>query len=128
MTNEQIDSLEGRALDTAIAEGMEPDKPAPDRWGPRYSPREWWTATFVSGPRWTPTYSMSTEGGNIAVELMEKMREWGWIVIITDCHDDYMAEAMSAKFHGISVHRISFSDAVARLFLRVCETRKGNQR
>lgn len=122
----EIDNLSVAALDRAIASAMEPEYPA----NPWSHSSQWWHFGFAeswdkncSARKRIPAKKLS---GNVAVELLEKLKEWNWFCIL-DQGD--LAWRMTANYFGDDQERTceasgDFTIAVARLFLRVHEARK----
>lgn len=126
MTNQEIDNLTGDALDRAIAGAMESGIDMPNRFGPRWSPANWWFNIGGNNPAWVPARKFDSDEGGIAMALLEKMKEWNWLCIL-DQGD--IAWRMTANYFGDDQERTceaagDFTIAVARLFLRVFEARK----
>jgi hypothetical protein len=117
MTDTEIDNLSGDVLDAAIAWAMEPNRPK------RYVKTKWWKYSGWDD-QLVAARHVATDGGNIAADLLEMLREWGYAVDI----------AISARMNGsvfagvpreFSAEAATLPLAVARLFLRVYEVRKG---
>jgi hypothetical protein len=123
MTDTEIDKLEGPALDTAIAEAMEPNPPTPDKWGPRYSPAGWWKCGFASHLPDVASWFAARASIYAAVDLLNQIEEWGWKFHAFK----FQNWEVSAQKHGdgeINCAAPTFPLAVARLFFRISESRK----
>lgn len=123
MTDEAIDMLEGAALDVAVAAVMDPrPESMPDGWmafAVRHSAAGWWKL-LANSKVWSPARSISTDGGNIAVELLEKLREWGFYPGVEWAGSDWVASSSTHLQLGVGD---DIGTAVARLLLRVARDR-----
>lgn len=126
MTDQEIDKLEGAELDLAIASVCE-DIPASalgykGRWW-KYDHDLWLRTSKVE---FIPARSFCNDGGNVAVELLAKLREWDylWDVGVRGNEIEAVAGNMDTEEWEFVYQGTSFETTVARLFLRVVEARK----
>lgn len=125
MSDDEIDALTGEQLDAAVAEAMAPKSHMPTSDEDAELKWKWWDfGRFIyrKSGEYFPDRSLAIDGGNIMRDLLLKLREWDEVSVLIDCHDDWMCTAMR---RNMSTHELTPEIAVARLFLLVCEARKG---